>query len=120
MMPTQEQVHHTGEERYEVVLTYTDDQVAEVAKLTRDGQIVVDTVYLVYTRRVGESWQRYTNGRYGSRAEGHEKIENGRGAVGPRRSRQVFTSTLGEVCTWTQHLPGLRLAIEDVESKRPA
>ena len=119
MRPMQQNVSHTGEERYEVTLTYSAEERAEIAKLTRDGQIVADTVRLVYTRQVGGEWGRETNGRYGSRVEGHEKVDGMRGAVGPRRSRQVFTTTLGEVCTWTTHLPGLTLAIDDVESQLP-
>ena len=119
MKPMQQSTSHTGRERYEVKLTYAPDEVSEVAKLTRDGQIVVETIYLVYLRDVGGKWERFTSGRLGSRAEGHEKIENGRGAVGPYRTRQVFTSTLGEVCKWVDHLPGLRQAIDDVEFSLP-
>lgn len=119
MRPMQQFTEHTGEERYEVKLTYTPEEKGEIAKLTPDGQIVVEVFYLVYTRYVGGEWRRYTNGRHGSRAEGNEKIENGRGAVGAYRSRQVFTSTLGEVCKWADHLPGLRQAISDVELLLP-
>lgn len=119
MKPTQRSARHSGEERYEVTLTYGRDQMEEIAKLTRDGQPIVETIHLVYVRPVNGKWSRYTNSRYGSRVEGHEKIENGMGAVGPYRTRQIFTSTLGEVCKWVEHLPGLRLAIDDVESSLP-
>jgi hypothetical protein len=119
MKPMQHGGVHTGEERYEVTLKYGPEEKREIDRLTRDGQIIVDTVHLVYTRKVGGAWERYVNGRHGSRAEGNVKIENGMGSVGQRRTKQIFTSTLGEVCAWTAHLPGLRLAIDDVESTLP-
>lgn len=119
MKPRQSYVRHTGEEWYEVMLTYTPEQKAEIHKVTGGGQIVVDTVVLMWRRRVGQSWERYTNGRNGSHAEGNVKIDNGGGAVGPRRTREIFTRSLGELARWTDIVPGLRLAVEEAESGLP-
>lgn len=119
MQPTQTYVRHTGEEQYEVMLTYTPEQKAEIDKLTPGRQIVVDTVVLMWRRKVGQSWERYTNASQGSRAEGNVKIENGGGAVGPRKSREIFTRSLGELARWTEKVPGLRLAVEEAEARLP-
>lgn len=119
MQPTQSYVRHTGEEWYEVMLTYTPEQKAEIDKVTDDNQIVVDTVVLMWTRKVGQGWERYTNGRNGSRAEGNVKVANGMGSIGPRKSREIYTRSLGELARWTERVPGLRLAVEEVEATLP-
>lgn len=119
MQPRESYVRHTGEEQYEVMLTYTPEQKAEIDKITADGQIVVDTVVLIWKRKVGQHWERYTAASQGSRAEGNAKIANARGCVGPRRSREIFTRSLGDLARWTEKVPGLRLAVEEAEAKLP-
>lgn len=119
MQPTQSYVRHTGEEWYEVMLTYTPEQKAEIDKVTADRQIVVDTVVLIWKRKVGQPWERYTNASQGSRAEGNVKIANAPGCVGPRKSREIYTRTLGELARWTEKVPGLRLAVEEAEANLP-
>lgn len=119
MRPEKTSVSHTGEERYEAMLQYGPEQMGGIRQLTKDGQIVPDTIRLVWTRRVGEKWQRQPMAGSGSAAIGHVKIEGVSGAVGPRKSREIFTRDLGDIRAWAQYLPGLRSAIEDVEAELP-
>jgi hypothetical protein len=120
--PHRESAMHTGEERYEVVLRYLPEEVKEVAKQIRHAEVIPDTVVLVWVRRVGGPWKRATNGATGSRAEGHQKIEEWAmelGSVGPRRSRALFARDLGDIRPWARYLPGLRSAVEDAEAALP-
>lgn len=108
---------HTGGERYEVTLKYTFGDLEGIARLTKPGAIITDTVVLVWVRSIGEKWRRCTRGTYGSRAIGHVKGEFG--DVGSRKSREIFTTDLGDIRPWAQYLPGLRSVIGDVESDLP-
>jgi hypothetical protein len=112
---------HSGEEWYEVTLVYTDEQLAQVARMTEVGQIVTETVVLVWTRHVGGPWQRYTRGRSGSRAEGCIKLGYpADGARGVRRAREIFDPTRNnETRKWAQYLPGLINAVQDAEAGLP-
>ena len=110
---------HTGEERYEVKLTYTLGDVELISKMAQPGEIITDTVYLVFVRRVGGSWERYTRGTHGSRAVGNEKVVGITGAVGPRKAREIFTRDVGNLTAWADRLPGLRAAVEKAEAELP-
>lgn len=116
----QQSLVHTGEERYEVTLTYSKEDQEHISRLTATGDIVPDTVVLVWVRQVGEAWRRHTNGQHGSRAIGHEKLAyQAGGGKGIRRSREIFTPGLGEIKRWAEYLPGLRNAVAAAEDRRP-
>lgn len=120
MTLTRQAVEHTGAERYEMSLTYGPEALKMIDRMTPVGQIIPDTVILVWVRHVGEQWQRYTQGQHGSRAVGHMKLAHPVGdATGVRRSREIFMSPFGEVKHWVEYLPGLRNAIADAEAHLP-
>lgn len=117
---TQQSVEHTGEERREVRLTYSPEDLRSIERLTLPGQIVPDTIVLVWVRRVGEDWQRYTKGQHGSRAVGNVKLTHpSDSAMGVRRSREIFSPSLGDIRRWAEYLPGLRNAIVNEEAQLP-
>lgn len=112
---------HSGEERYEVTLVYTDDQLDQVARMTGTGQIIPDTVVLVWMRHVGGEWKRYTSGRSGSRAVGYVKLEHSAdGAHGVRRAREIFDPNRhNEMRKWAQYLPELLNVVRNMEFGLP-
>lgn len=110
---------HTGEQRYEVDLVFSEDEQTEIYEMTADGKIVPDKVTLVWTRRVGRPWVRLSANSHGSRIEGHVKIANAKGSVGPRKTMEIYTRSLGNFKTSLEYLPGLRSAIEKIEGELP-
>lgn len=113
---------HSGEEFFRVALAYEPQDRAEIEKLTRRGSVIAEQVFLVWRRRPGEDWRRYTNSVAGSRIVGTVKREDNSpvsGLPAQRRAKEIFTRDLGEMLAWAQHLPGLRSAIEDIEMNLP-
>lgn len=122
MGPVKELITHTGEERWEVRLNFKGDEWTQARRLTEVGRVYPEVVYLVWTRRVGESWQRVTAYKDGSRVEGHERLSDEaemRGSVGRWRYQEIFTRRGGELHSWANLLPGLRTTIEDIEARLP-
>lgn len=110
---------HTGSERYVLPLVYSEDEVRDIERLTPVGQIIVDTVTLVWTREVGGKWQRLTHTTIGSHASGREKISDEPVIRGPRKAKEIFDRDLGALRDWTTRLPGLRTAIDEAEADLP-
>jgi hypothetical protein len=104
---------HTGDERFEIRLVFDAKETAEIRRMTKEGDLLPDSVVLIWTRRTGGQWTRYTNGSFGSRIIGSQ------GLHGPYRSREIFSRDLGELKPWAAYLPGLRPAIEEAESNLP-
>lgn len=117
----QKQQIHTGEERYEREFTYEGEELERVARQTEPGQIIVDTIVVIWTRRVGEPWARYTRGRSGSRVEGYTQLRSpAPGARGVRRTKELFKrGDVPEFLPWVGLLPGLRNAVEEAEVNLP-
>lgn len=113
-------VRHEVEERYQVELVYTRDEIGNIVKLTPEGEVVPDKITLVWTRRRNGKWMRRTAGRYGSTAEGFVKGPYGWREYGPRARKEIFGRSLGELKGWATLLPALREAVEDIESRLPS
>lgn len=111
---------HTGEERFEIELQYDSDDLIDIGKLSRVGDVMPDKIFLVWVRPVGGQWRRYSSGRSGSRAEGRVRLpENASpGLQGRRRAKEIFTP-LGELKSWAVILPHLRPAIDRAEMELP-
>ncbi len=121
LMPKRKPVH-TGRERYEIELGYSDGEVDMIRSLTRPGQVVVDTVILVWEREVGGEWKRVTSGIDGSRVTGQRRLDPSAeemGSRGPRGVRSIFSRDVGEIMRLADLLPGLRDAIEASEAHLP-
>lgn len=111
---------HTGTERYEVTLVFGPDDLKEINRLVKPGEIITDTVVLVWERQVGQKWERATKPRTGSRAEGYPKpIFDLLYGERVRRTRGIYSRDLGEILSWTNHLPGLRQAVGQAEAQLP-
>lgn len=111
--------HHEVEERYQIELEFTPEELSDIVRMTPEGEMVPDRIVLVWTRQNRHIWVRRTAGRYGSRAEGYVKGPGGWGKYGPRLTREIFGRGLGNMNRWAEFLPGLRTAIEDIESELP-
>jgi hypothetical protein len=110
---------HTGEERYEVELVFSEEDQEKVYRMTGDGKIVPDRVVLVWVRRVGQPWYRLSANAHGSRVEGYVKTSEACGPDVPRKSMEIYTRNLGNFKAALEYLPGLRLAIEKEEENLP-
>lgn len=123
MAPTRKSVTHTGSERIELVLEYASDELRQIERLAQPGEIIPDTVVVVWARQVGEPWQRYTKGLHGSRAEGYTKLGDTApvGARGVRKTQEIFKrGSVPELkAVLAVLLPELRNTIEEAEGELP-
>lgn len=116
MSPLQKIVQQWGRVFYQVTLVYQPEDMEAVRRLTKDGQIVPDTITLLWDRNVGQPWERSVTGSF---VTGNEKIGGVSGAVGPRRNKQVYTQQLRDIRRWVDVYPGLRSAIDEAERGLP-
>ena len=102
-----------GEEWYERTLEYTAEEAAAI-----QGTLKVERIILHWTRIPGQKWERNP---YKSVVIGRERgvAQIGRTRPPGIRSRQIFTHTLTELRSWTVVLPGLRNAVDELESELP-
>lgn len=110
---------HTRTERYEVTYEYTGAELEEVRRLTRAGEIVPDTVRLVWVRESSGPWRRLSLGAHGSYAAGFLKVGADEPDRRQRRSREIFDRGLGEIRPWATYLPHLRNIVDETEDNLP-